>query len=605
MISTLWNKISQIGTEHIKSEKQLRALIYSNQILLVFFIVATALGIIIWIQFRWFISAPASFSFALTFLVLLALNSSGAYEITRAILSYVIPIGIVGVSILSKIFVDRPLEPYEFFEFRFVLLATPIIPLSVYHLSDKKRLAFALSINLLLLLLFDPIHEQFKAGYAKTGLEMGSYYFINVVSFLAFIMVVGSILILKSVNNRLENRLMDQRDQLTLEGIQLKSELKEKNERLIEINSELVNHNNELRQFSYTISHNLKGPVASLMGLAELLRNEKETDNKEVILDHIKKSTEALNSVVFDLTKIIDLRNSVNDVKEQVSFQEEFDQIGSLLNESVKDINASFNTDFQVAHIYSVKAFVSSILHNLVSNSVKYRSPERNLVVNISTYKKDIYTVFEIKDNGLGMDMDKYGGDIFKLYKRFHLHKEGKGLGLYMVKLQTEILGGKLEVKSKLNHGTTFKIYFKDLSDNSLEIIKDTKHATIFYDSLTNSSGVTWKGNVKGKIFREMALENLGLIKLYNTPNWISDIRQQTENPVEEQKWMIQHIMPQATANGLRRIAVITNKLASRDPDRDQYLEKVEKQSKSLGLTMQLFDDFDQARNWLLQFVKS
>ncbi|HMG93866.1 MAG TPA: ATP-binding protein, partial [Chryseolinea sp.] len=109
----------------------------------------------------------------------------------------------------------------------------------------------------------------------------------------------------------------------------------------------------------------------------------------------------------------------------------------------------------------SVKPLLNSIIYNLVSNAIKYRSHDRDLHVSIRTSEDPDYWVLQVADNGLGIDMALYGKDLFKMYKRFHENHEGKGLGLYLVKLQVESLDGFIEVTSEVDIGTTFTIYFR------------------------------------------------------------------------------------------------------------------------------------------------
>ena len=108
-----------------------------------------------------------------------------------------------------------------------------------------------------------------------------------------------------------------------------------------------------------------------------------------------------------------------------------------------------------------IAPYVESILYNLISNAIKYRDPERSPHIAIKTTHENEFVCLAVMDNGLGIDLKKYKQNIFSLYKRFHLHVEGKGLGLYLVKTQIEALGGRVEVRSEPNEGTTFQIYFK------------------------------------------------------------------------------------------------------------------------------------------------
>jgi signal transduction histidine kinase len=101
-------------------------------------------------------------------------------------------------------------------------------------------------------------------------------------------------------------------------------------------------------------------------------------------------------------------------------------------------------------------------LQNLLSNALKYKSDERQLIINIKTYQEQGNTVLIFEDNGIGIDLNKYGHQLFGLYKRFSNKAGGKGLGLYIVQSQIVALGGKIEAKSEVNKGTRFTIFFKN-----------------------------------------------------------------------------------------------------------------------------------------------
>src|SRR5690606_28851856 len=108
-----------------------------------------------------------------------------------------------------------------------------------------------------------------------------------------------------------------------------------------------------------------------------------------------------------------------------------------------------------------VQQYVESILYNLMSNSLKYRHPDRIPEINIEASDEEGFMVLRHTDNGLGIDLEQNKTKLFNLYKRFHFHVEGKGLGLYLVKAQIEALGGKVRVESKRNDGSSFILYFK------------------------------------------------------------------------------------------------------------------------------------------------
>ena len=112
----------------------------------------------------------------------------------------------------------------------------------------------------------------------------------------------------------------------------------------------------------------------------------------------------------------------------------------------------------KVSKLLTIKSYITSIFTNLISNSIKYRASDRECNITISTYKQNDNIFIEFEDNGMGIDLDKFGDQIFGLYKRYHRHVEGTGMGLHLVKSQIEAMGGRISVDSALNKGTTFKI---------------------------------------------------------------------------------------------------------------------------------------------------
>ena len=105
---------------------------------------------------------------------------------------------------------------------------------------------------------------------------------------------------------------------------------------------------------------------------------------------------------------------------------------------------------------------IRSILFHLVSNAIRYMSAERTLQVRITTWKKDKYIVLVVRDNGIGIDLNAFHRDIFKMYKRFHNQHEGRGLGLYLIKSQAELLNGFVDVNSEPEVGSTFIVHLPD-----------------------------------------------------------------------------------------------------------------------------------------------
>ena len=130
------------------------------------------------------------------------------------------------------------------------------------------------------------------------------------------------------------------------------------------------------------------------------------------------------------------------------------------INGLVADTNASINTSFEVDAILYARKNLRSIMYNLVSNAVKYRSPDRTPEVQVNTYRQDGYVVLEVADNGLGIKPEQQH-KLFSMFKRLHTHVEGTGIGLYIVKRIVENAGGHIKLESEVGKGATFKVYFK------------------------------------------------------------------------------------------------------------------------------------------------
>lgn len=232
----------------------------------------------------------------------------------------------------------------------------------------------------------------------------------------------------------------------------------------ITLSRELIHSNKDLQQFGYILSHNLRGSISSIKGLVNVLEIQKFQfpDDIKIILDHLGQVSENLDATISDLVGILQVRSNYSELRQTVYFNEILTQVTTTLQEQIIQSKAEIKADFiSLPFITTVKSYLVSILYNLLSNAIKYRSPKRDLIISILTYEEEKCIVLEITDNGMGIDLDQQKEKIFDLYKRFHLHVEGKGMGLYLVKNQVESLGGRIEVSSNVDEGTTFKVYLK------------------------------------------------------------------------------------------------------------------------------------------------
>jgi PAS domain S-box-containing protein len=227
------------------------------------------------------------------------------------------------------------------------------------------------------------------------------------------------------------------------------------------LTKELTYSNSELQKFAYITSHNLRAPVINLVSLLNIYNKENLDDAiNPVVIDKVEKSINILNATLNDLIEVVTIRDR-QDTRETINFREILDSVKASIESQLVGAGARISADFTAAQeMVYIRNQIHNILLNLFTNSVKYRSPDRELMITVKTERIDSYVRLSVSDNGIGIDMEKNKNKIFGLYQRFCTEIEGKGLGLYIIKSQVQASGGKIEVESDYGHGTTFRLYF-------------------------------------------------------------------------------------------------------------------------------------------------
>lgn len=227
------------------------------------------------------------------------------------------------------------------------------------------------------------------------------------------------------------------------------------------ITADLIKRNKDLEQFTYIISHNLRAPLANIMGLSNLLSDlvPEEIECLEIV-GGITMSANKLDDVISDLNQILQV-SYLSEKNEQVILSALLEDIKRSIFYLIKKERAKLTYDFAaVDSLFTLKSYLLSIFYNLIMNSIKYRRPEVDPEINIVSKIENNKIVINYRDNGRGIDIEKNKADLFGLYKRFDTSVEGKGMGLFMIKMQIESLGGKITLDSELNKGTQFELEF-------------------------------------------------------------------------------------------------------------------------------------------------
>jgi signal transduction histidine kinase len=404
------------------------------------------------------------------------INRAGYVNFGRTLVTLTLTIGGLALTVTRKLSSPELIPMNTFFQSRTAITIFCVVPFTMINFRERALLVTNLLICLIVLLLFDPIHNALGVGFYQLGFTDPDFYFTNVVHVVIFLVLAGSTgffkyemdnysrrneQLIEALHARTE-QIEEQKEELNSQGEMLKELLKEKDKDLSQVTQELINFNHELLQYSYTVSHNLRGPVARILGLLDLYFHHSDEKEKKNIIGLINESTRELDTITLILNKIVEARSDSFTVREEVNFSTELTQIRKLLESPIKNYGVKLTEDLKVQEIFSAKQRINHILYILLTNAIQYRRNNIPLQIKVSTYKKGDWVVLEVHDNGRGIDLKLYRDNLFKPFKYFHSEASGKGVSLYLAKLQAERLHGYIDVKSTPGAGAVFSVYLKD-----------------------------------------------------------------------------------------------------------------------------------------------
>jgi signal transduction histidine kinase len=261
---------------------------------------------------------------------------------------------------------------------------------------------------------------------------------------------------------KVNRQLSEQNEEISSLNENLEMQVAKRTTELQKTLTDLEKRNRDLNQFSHVISHNLRGPVASILGLGNIIdRNNHSNPLNFEIFNKLIVAAQDLDGVVGDLSVILSVKHNQELPKERMELAQIVKQCEKLLASELKKSGLQTTVSGEVTSVKGVKSYLESIFYNLLSNSIKYASVNRPPAVHIkATYQdhdKSKDFIISFSDNGTGIPNNDYE-KIFQPYKRLSAHGTGKGLGLYLVKTQVEAMDGKVSVSSQEGEGTTFTI---------------------------------------------------------------------------------------------------------------------------------------------------
>jgi signal transduction histidine kinase len=436
------------------------------------------------------------------------INRFRYYNLAKWVVSWFPVFIIMTLSISDKLIYPNHITIKDFFSYRFFLFASTLIPLLIFSTRQIGLILISIIPSFICLVFFDFIHRPFGISFHQFGYDEPNFFILDVMIASASLTVIGFLLNQRKISDKFESALHEKQELLeeknkelshmnafineqnaemnaqseklvkshnallqasrTIEkqkklleeqNLALEVQVKEKTKDLSMINEELLIRNNELRQFSHTLSHSLKSPVATFQGLLNLVDTNDLNDANKELHRYLNDSVNKMQEVFTDMNQMLEIRNKLYSSIEEVNLQKMIDELHNHFYLELNSNNIDFRYNFNgCTTIKTNEKQLASILYQLISNAIKFRAETRKPEINIQLNGNGSYHNLIVRDNGLGIDMQKYSGKLFFPYQQFHRQGCGKGLGLYLVKLHTESLGGNVRLSSEPDKFTKVEV---------------------------------------------------------------------------------------------------------------------------------------------------
>ncbi|RHX93285.1 histidine kinase [Leptospira yasudae] len=223
---------------------------------------------------------------------------------------------------------------------------------------------------------------------------------------------------------------------------------------------DIMNDQNErLLNFAHIVSHNLRSHAGNITMLLTILEESESEEERQEVVRYITKASDSLMDTILNLNEVVSIQTNKNLQNTEIVLREYIDKATRTISGEIQKYQVQIkNLVSDSIRVRCNPSYMESILLNFLTNAVKYRHPDRIPEIILSAVYEKNRLVLSIADNGLGIDMNKNGDKLFGMYKTFHNNRDAKGIGLFITKNQVEAMGGRIEVESKVNIGTTFRI---------------------------------------------------------------------------------------------------------------------------------------------------
>ncbi|PSL46159.1 PAS domain S-box-containing protein [Chitinophaga niastensis] len=242
----------------------------------------------------------------------------------------------------------------------------------------------------------------------------------------------------------------------------MQKDLRRANDQLSNLNKNLVNQNKQLEDFAHITSHNLRAPIANLKALMQMHNEAAAQQEKDLYLGMLHEVIKKIDETLNDLVEVVQIRKDLNVEKEKLLFAERLQKVKDILLVDIETSNIRITANFEQEPLIEYpRVYLDSILQNFITNAIRYRTTEGTPALHLQTWKENDNIILSVEDNGVGIDMERFGNKLFGFRKTFHKNKDAKGIGLFITKTQVEAMGGSIKAESHPGQGTKFIITFR------------------------------------------------------------------------------------------------------------------------------------------------